>query len=162
MARKETQAQEVIQLVVFNLHGEDFGVNIQNIKEVLKLTQITQLPHTEEYIEGVINLRGEVIPVINLRKRFSILDMEEDKSNNRIIIVEIEGELVGLIVDSVSEVVRLPASDIESPSGKFAGARAEFLEGVGKYEDRLLIILNLGKIVHGEERITLAELTEGR
>ncbi|PKM78854.1 MAG: chemotaxis protein CheW, partial [Firmicutes bacterium HGW-Firmicutes-13] len=131
MIREGSLSRGEIQLVVFNLHGEEFGVDIKQVKEVLKLTQVTHLPHTAEYIQGVINLRGDVIPVINLRKRFGIPDDEEDKTSSRIIIVEIEGDLVGLIVDSVSEVLRLSTEAVESPSSTVAGSKSEFLEGVG-------------------------------
>lgn len=160
MLREDSSGKGEIQLVVFSLHGEEFGVDIKQVKEVLKLTQITNLPHTAEYIQGVINLRGDVIPVINLRKRFGILDDEEDKTSSRIIIVEIEGELIGLIVDSVSEVLRLPMESVEFPSSPVAGSKSEFLEGVGKYQDRLLIILKLIKILSTQDRINIAELQD--
>ncbi len=160
MVRGASSSGKEIQLVVFSLHGEEFGIDIRQVKEVLKVTQVTYLPHTAEYIQGVINLRGEVIPVINLRIRFGIPTDDEKKETQRIIIVEIEGTLVGLIVDSVSEVIGLPLEAIETPSGTIAGTKSHFLEGVGKYNDRLLIILKLDMILTTEERISLSELED--
>ena len=147
-----------MQLVVFHLQEEDFGVDIRQVKEVLKLSQVTHLPHTAEDIEGVINLRGEVIPVINLRKRFGIPGEQQGHEGQWVIIVVIEGTQVGLTVDSVAEVIRLPLEAIERPSSTIAGTKSQFLEGVGKYNDRLLIILKLETILTTEERISLSDL----
>ncbi|RQD76127.1 MAG: purine-binding chemotaxis protein CheW [Candidatus Syntrophonatronum acetioxidans] len=160
MVKEGSLAKGEIQLVIFSLHGEEFGIDINQVKEVLKFIQVTHIPHTAEYVEGVINLRGEVIPVVNLRKRFDISDEKEEELKKRIIIAKIEGDLVGLIVDSVSEVLRLPLRAVESPSGTVAGSRSEFLRGVGKHDDRLIIILELDKIIATEEKISLADLQE--
>ncbi len=160
MVKEGSPAKGEIQLVVFNLHGEEFGIDIGQVKEVLKYTQVTHIPHTAEYVEGVINLRGEVVPVVNLRNRFGIPDQEGEDLNQRIIIIEVEGDLVGLIVDSVTEVIRMPVRSVESPSDTVAGSKSEFVEGVGKYDDRLLIILKLEKIITTEERISLSDLQD--
>lgn len=160
MVKEESPVKGEIQLVVFSLRGEEFGIDINQVKEVLKFTRVTHIPHTAEYVEGVINLRGEVVPIINLRNRFGIPEEEGEALNKRIIIVDIEGDLAGLIVDNVSEVLRLPLKTLDSPSDSVAGTRSKFLEGVAKFEDRLLIILKLDKIITTEERISLAELQE--
>ena len=109
-----------IQVVAFKLEKEEFAVNIHQVSEVLKMTQVTPLPQAAHFIEGVINLRGEVIPVVDLRKRFE-LDPEEKGEQTRIIIVEIQGNKVGLIVDSVTEVLRFPPAAIQPPPSRIDG-----------------------------------------
>lgn len=148
-----------VQLVAFILENEEFAVNIQQVREVLKLTRITPLPRSFDFIEGVINLRGDIIPVIDLRKRFGLKNAEERDDNSRIIIVEVEDNEVGLIVDSVTEVIRLDRELIQLPPSNVAGARTDLIQGVGKLEDRLIIILNLEKILTSEEQIALEDLT---
>lgn len=152
----ETVAE--VQMVVFKLEKEEFAVDIQQVREVLKMTQVTPLPQSAHYIEGVINLRGEVIPVVDLRKRFE-LPLGERGEQTRIIIVEIQKSNVGLIVDSVTEVLRFSSSAIQPPPTKIAGTRTDLIKGVGKVADRLLIVLNLEKILTTEEAISLEEVT---
>lgn len=147
-----------VQMVVFKLEDEEFAVNIQQVREVLKMSRVTPLPRSAHFIEGVINLRGEVIPVVDLRKRFDLKDREKTE-NTRIIIVEIQESKVGLIVDSVTEVLRFSSSAIQLPPARIAGTRTDFIKGVGKVADRLLIILNLEKILTTEEKIALEEIT---
>ncbi len=155
---KERRASKEVQMVAFKLKAEEFAVDIHQVREVLKMTQVTPLPQSAHYIEGVINLRGEVIPVVDLRKRF---ELSEEKRNEqtRIIIVEITGNDVGLIVDSVTEVLRFSATAIQAPPTRIAGTRTDLIKGVGKIHDRLLIILNLEKILTSEEIIALDEIT---
>ncbi len=156
MMEKSVTAE--VQMVAFKLEKEEFAVDIQQVREVLKMTQVTPLPQSAHYIEGVINLRGEVIPVVDLRKRF---ELSEDQRNNqtRIIIVEIKDNDVGLIVDSVTEVLRFPATAIQAPPTRIAGTRTDLIKGVGKIDNRLLIILDLEKILTTEEIIALDEIT---
>jgi len=155
----ETQSSfHEVQLVAFMLRDEEFAVDIQQVREVLKMTRITPLPRSLEFVEGVINLRGEVIPVVDLRKRFGLEEGSRD-DQNRIIIVEINESEVGLIVDSVSEVVRLPENSIQKAPGSVAGARTDLIKAVGKIDERLIIILDLEKILTSEEQISLQELT---
>lgn len=158
MTDGKNKTDSEIQMVAFKLEKEEFAVNIQQVREVLKMTQVTPLPRSARFIEGVINLRGEVIPVVDLRKRFE-LETQENKEETRIIIVEIRDNKVGLIVDSVTEVLRLPASSIQPPPSGIAGTRTDFIKGVGKIDDRLLILLNLEKILTTEEKIALEEVT---
>lgn len=145
-------------MVVFRLDSEEFAVDINQVKEVLKMSRVTPLPQSAHYIEGVINLRGEVIPVVDLRKRFELSEGERGEQT-RIIIVEIQDSNVGLIVDSVSEVMRLASSAIQLPPAGVAGTRTDLIKGVGKVTDRLLIVLNLDKILTTEEVILLEEVT---
>jgi len=158
MTDEKNKTDSEVQMVAFKLEKEEFAVNIQQVREVLKMTQVTPLPRSARFIEGVINLRGEVIPVVDLRKRFE-LETQENKEETRIIIVEIRDNKVGLIVDSVTEVLRLPASSIQPPPSGIAGTRTDFIKGVGKIDDRLLILLNLEKILTTEEKIALEEVT---
>ena len=122
----ETVAE--VQMVVFKLEKEEFAVDIQQVREVLKMTQVTPLPQSAHYIEGVINLRGEVIPVVDLRKRFE-LPLGERGEQTRIIIVEIQKSNVGLIVDSVTEVLRFLFGNTSST---ITDARTDLIKGVGK------------------------------
>lgn len=146
-----------MQLVAFFLQGEEFAVNIHSVREVLKLTQITPLPQSLDFIEGVINLRGEVIPVVDLRKRFRLPNAEKS-DQSRIIIVEIDENQIGLIVDSVTEVLHLNSSAVVPPPSRLAGTRTEFISGVGKIGERLIIILELDKILSTEEQVELDQL----
>lgn len=156
-SKTDDRPQEELQLVAFFLQGEEFAVDIQKVREVLKLPPITPLPQSLDFIEGVINLRGEVIPVVDLRKRFRLAKTaKSDKA--RIIIVEIDEGMVGLIVDSVTEVLHLSASAIEGPPRRLAGTRTEFISGVGKLGERLIIILALEKILSTEEQVELEQL----
>lgn len=157
LVKKDGEAVQELQLVAFCLQGEEFAVDIQKVREVLKITQITPLPQSPEFIEGVINLRGEVLPVVDLRKRFRLAGSVE-AGKARIIIVEIEEGLVGLIVDSVTEVLHLTAAAVEPAPRRLGAGKAEFIQGVGKLGDRLLIILNLEKILSGEEQLGLEQL----
>ncbi|NLJ74837.1 MAG: purine-binding chemotaxis protein CheW [Firmicutes bacterium] len=142
------------QLVVFRLHNEEFGVEITKVREIIKPRHITRLPHVNDYIEGVTNLRGEVIPVICLRKRFGI-SAQENTQDTRIIILEVNENRVGFIVDAVTETLRLPESSIEAPPSSIAGLKSDYLAGVGKLDDRLLILLEVDKILSTEEKIQL-------
>lgn len=146
------------QLVVFRLHNEEFGVEITDVREIVKPRHITRLPHVDDFIKGVTNLRGEVIPVICLRKRFG-LESQEDTEDTRIIILEINDKLVGFIVDAVTETLRLAEDAIEPPPTSIAGLRADYLAGVGKLNDRLLILLKVNKILTSGERIQLESLS---
>lgn len=157
MKMAEEQKQDELQLVAFCLQGEEFAVDIQKVREVLKLTQITPLPQSLDFIEGVINLRGEVIPVVDLRKRFRIAGSNQSV-DARIIIVEIEESLVGLIVDSVTEVLHLSGAAVDPPPRRLAGTRTEFISGVGKLGDRLIIILDIDRILSTEEQVELEQL----
>ncbi|HAN95403.1 MAG: chemotaxis protein CheW [Limnochordia bacterium] len=147
------------QLVVFRLHNEEFGVEITDVREIVKPRHITRLPHVADYIEGVTNLRGEVIPVICLRKRFG-LEPQEETQDTRIIMLEINNGLVGFIVDAVTETLRLPEEAIEPPPSNIAGLRADYLAGVGKVDDRLLILLDVDKILSTDEKIQLQSLQD--
>jgi len=141
----------ILQLVTFKLGTEEFGVDILKVQEINKMMNITRIPNAPAFIEGVINLRGKIIPIVDLRKRLGFREQPYDKST-RIIVVELEGLVLGFIVDSVSEVLRIPGNTIEPPPSMVAGIESEYIEGVGKLDDRLLILLELKKIFSSPER----------
>jgi purine-binding chemotaxis protein CheW len=144
----------MLQLVSFKLREEEFGVNILQVQEIIRMQEITNVPNAPDFVEGVINLRGRVIPIVDLRKRFG-LEAKEHSKATRIIVVMIDQVTVGLIVDEVSEVLRIPEDTVEPPPPIVAGIEADYIKGVGKLEDRLLILLDLNKILSQEERSSL-------
>lgn len=152
MEQGRAQEQE-IQLVIFRLATEEYGLPITKVQEINRLVPITKLPQTPSFMEGVINLRGRIIPVIDLRKRFQ-LTVTEVNEDSRIIIVEVNKQTVGIIVDAVSEVVRMPSSSVEPPPPAFI-LDAQYIHGVGKLEDRLLILLNIDRILTSQEVIEI-------
>ncbi len=145
MAEKTYSSNEV-QLVVFKLGREEYGVSILQVQEIKRMTDITRVPHTPDYITGVINLRGSVLPVVDLKKRLN-LPAQESTDHTRIIIVKIDEVIVGMVVDAVSEVLAIDQDHIESPDAVVGGVAANFISGVGKLDNRLLILLNLEMII---------------
>ncbi len=143
MTEKIYSSNEV-QLVIFKLGREEYGVSILQVQEIKRMTDITRVPHTPDYIRGVINLRGSVLPVVDLKKRLN-LPQQAYTDDTRIIIVKIEDIAVGMIVDAVSEVMAIGQENIEAPE-VVSGIAADYLSGVGKMENRLLILLNLEAI----------------
>lgn len=137
---------DLLQLVTFRIGEEEFGVDILAVQEIIRLMQITMVPRAPAFIEGVINLRGKVIPVINMRTRFNMPALEHD-SNTRIVVMEFDQKIVGFLVDGVSEVLRIPAGTVEAAPPIVAGIGSEYIKGVGKLEDRLLILLDLDNLL---------------
>lgn len=135
-----------VQLVACSIEGEEYSVDVRSVQEIIRLQEITRVPHASPYISGVINLRGRVIPVMDIRKRFSLPSKEYGEST-RIIIIDSNDALVGIIVDNVSEVIRIPKQAIEYPPVGPASINTEFFTGIGKLGYRLLIMLNLEKIL---------------
>jgi purine-binding chemotaxis protein CheW len=144
------ESNELLQLVSFKISNEEFGVDILCVQEINRMLQITKMPNTPEFIEGVINLRGRVIPVLDLRIKLGMPRIEHDK-NTRIIVVELKGKTIGFIVDEVSEVLRIPKSITEAPPEMVGGVNSDFITSIGKLEDRLLILLDLEKILSTTE-----------
>ena len=141
------EKQKEYQLVIFSIGDEEFGVDISQVREIVRLIPITYLPKAPEFIEGVVNLRGQVVAVIDLAKRL-VISSKQRGDNTRIIIVEIEGLTMGMIVDSVSEVLRLSAEQIEDvPSVIQTEVQEHYIYGVGKLKDRLLVLLDLKKVL---------------
>ncbi len=141
----------LLQLVTFHVGDEEFGVEILKVQEIIRMMGITRVPRAPDFVEGVINLRGRVIPIIDLRKRFGMSSREHDK-HTRIIVVEINNVIVGFIVDSVSEVLRIPKDTVEEPPAIISGIESDYFSGVGKLEDRLLILLDLDRLLSKGEQ----------
>ena len=150
------ESDELLQLVSFMIDKEEFGVNILYVQEINRLLQITKVPNSPEFVEGVVNLRGRVIPVIDLRIKFN-LDKKEHDGNTRIIVVEVEGKTVGFIVDAVKEVLRIPVSITEAPPEIVTGVNSQFIMAVAKLEDRLITLLDLEKVLTKKEKKELKE-----
>lgn len=139
------------QLVVFQLSNETYGIEISAVHEIIRMQSITKVPRTPSFVEGVINLRGRIVPVIDLHKRFE-LPLEEETVHSRIIVVEVKGVTVGMVVDSVSEVLRIPENNIEPPPPAISGGiETEYLRGVGKWKEKLIILLDLQKVLDKSE-----------
>jgi purine-binding chemotaxis protein CheW len=150
-------ADDLLQLVSFNIGDEEFGVDILQVQEINRMLDVTRVPNAPEYVDGVINLRGKVIPIVNLRRRFGMPRKERDK-HTRIVVVELSGQVVGFVVDAVSEVLRISRAVTEPPPSIVGGVREEYITGVGKLEDRLLILLDLEKVLTAGEGIRLKEV----
>jgi purine-binding chemotaxis protein CheW len=148
-----------LQVVGFRIGSETFGVLIASVREIVRVPEITAVPSAPETVEGVINLRGKIIPVMDLRKRFGHFDVQPDKKN-RILVVELDNKLVGLIVNAASEVLKIPPSDIEAPSSVFAEGESNYVTGVGKLKGRLIILLDVSKLLQRQEVKRLEEAAE--
>jgi purine-binding chemotaxis protein CheW len=146
------------QLVVFELSGESYGVEIGAVNTIIRMQPITHVPRAPEFVKGVINLRGSIVPVIDLRTRFGLAAFEETKAS-RIVVVETELSLIGMIVDAVTETLSLPANAIEPPSSIVTSADSRYLRGVAKADDRLLILLDLERILTTSEKDVVASIT---
>jgi purine-binding chemotaxis protein CheW len=145
------------QLVVFELANEFYGINIAVVESIIKMQAITQLPQTPVYVRGVTNLRGSVLPVIDLRARFA-LEAKEDTRQTRIIIVTMDNIKVGVVVDGVSEVLRISDETIEPLPPMINSVNSVFLKGIARLESRLIILLELGKVLELGEQQALEAL----
>jgi purine-binding chemotaxis protein CheW len=143
---------ELIQLVSFNLGPEEYAVEVLKVREIIRMTSITHIPNTPPSVEGIINLRGKVIPIISLRNRFSMAGSESDH-HTRIMVMDIGGKLMGFIVDGVSEVIRISNGEIQPPPSMVSGGvDQDFICGVIQHADQLLLMLQLDRMFTCEER----------
>ena len=149
------------QFVVFKLGGNEFAVAIEQVQEILVLGPVARVPKTPGFIEGIINVRGKIIPVLNLRKRLEIAGAARDQ-DARIIVAEVDEQTVGMIVDLVTEVVKLPVSGLEPPPPLITTVSPRFVTSVGKLDGRILVILNLDRILSPEEMSELSATTGAR
>ena len=147
------------QVVGFRIGNETYGVRIGSVREIVRVPEITIVPNAPEAIEGVINLRGKIIPVMDLRKRFGSAGLQPDKKN-RILVVELENRLLGLIVSSDSEVLKIPPSEIEPPGTVFAEGESSYVTGVGKLKGRLIILLDIARLLRQPEFKKFEEAAE--
>ncbi len=150
-------ADDLLQLVSFNIGEEEFGVDILRVQEINRMVDVTRVPNAPDYVVGVINLRGKVIPIIDLRRRLGMPPKEYDK-DTRIVVIEIDGKVIGFIVDSVNEVIRIKSEITEPPPPMVAGIDSEYITAIGKLEDRLLILLDLNRILSAKQQEELKEL----
>ncbi len=141
---RETKG-EVLQLASFRLGEEEYAIDISTVQEINRMTEVTKVPNSPPYIEGVLNLRGRIIPAVNLRKKFGLPEREYDR-HTRIMVVDVEGTMVGLIVDAVSEVLRISPETIEPAPEMSAGVNSKYIRGVGKVNGRLVILLDLERL----------------
>jgi purine-binding chemotaxis protein CheW len=146
-----------IHLVGFRVGSETFGVPIALVHEIVRVPEITTVPEAPECVEGVINLRGKIIPVVDLRKRFGEISYTSNK-RNRILVAEFEGKLVGLMVDAASEVLKIPPSEIEPPPDVFEDGQIRYVTGVGKLGGRLIIMVDITKVLQRGELRRIGEM----
>ncbi|WP_295161518.1 chemotaxis protein CheW [uncultured Brachyspira sp.] len=142
--------EDSTNLVTFRLGNGEYAIDIMQAKEIIKMEKITLIPNAPEFVEGVINLRGNIIPIIDLKKRFNLEETEGDK-NTGIIIVKIEDVDMGIIIDAISKVVSISNSDIQPPPPVLSGIGQKYIKGVGKLEDKLLVVLDLEKLFASDE-----------
>ena len=148
-----------LHIVGFRIGRETFGVPISLVHEIVRVPEITSVPDAPDYIEGVINLRGKIISIVDLRKRFGERDITAHKKN-RILVVEVEKKMVGLVVDAASEVLKIPPSEIDAPPNVFEEGELNYVTGVGKLGGRLIILIDLSKILQRGELKRLADFAE--
>ena len=148
-----------LHIVGFRVGRETFGVPISLVHEIVRVPEITAVPDSPGYVEGVINLRGKIVSVVDLRKRFGEKEIAANKKN-RILVAEVGGKMVGLIVDAASEVIKIPDSEVDLPPSVFEEGELNYVTGVGKVKGRLIILVDLSKILQRGELRRLGEIAE--
>ena len=148
-----------LHIVGYRVGRETFGVPISLVHEIVRVPEITAVPDSPGYVEGVINLRGKIVSVVDLRKRFGEKEIAANKKN-RILVAEVTGKMVGLIVDAASEVIKIPDSEIDLPPSVFEEGELNYVTGVGKVKGRLIILVDLSKILQKGELRRLGEIAE--
>ena len=154
----EMAASREEQVVVFQLCGQDYGVDISSVQQIIQVQSVTRLPKTPDFIKGVINIRGEIIPVLDLCQRFGMYRTDV-LADTRVVIVEVSGFIVGLVVDSVSEVLRIPIESLQPPPAMMGNVDGYYLRGIALREDRsLIILLELNKLLNDTEKSELVQM----
>lgn len=148
---EERGLEKTAQMVGFKIDNEFYGIDIIQVQEIIRMQEITMVPRTPPFIKGVVNLRGKVVPIISLRERFGIKEVEHTK-DTRIVIVRIDVGLIGFIVDAMAEVIRLPERLIEPTPPTATNIESEYIRGVGKLDDNLIIILDLNMVLTKEKK----------
>jgi purine-binding chemotaxis protein CheW len=159
--RSEINTTESTQLVTFQLGEELYGVNIMDVKEIVRVQSIRGIPNAPAYVEGIFNLRSEIIPIINLHKRFHIrklITSEEDELLSGFVIIDLDGMKLGIIIDKISRVVTIEKDDVQPPPQMFSGIGAEYITGVVRQENGYLIILDIRDLFNPKELQKIAEL----
>ncbi|ANP77175.1 chemotaxis protein CheW [Vibrio crassostreae 9CS106] len=155
--RKEQTNDEVLQWVTFQLEEETYGINVMQVREVLRYSEIAPVPGAPDYVLGIINLRGNVVTVIDTRSRFGLMQGEVT-DNTRIIVIESERQVIGILVDSVAEVVYLRSSEIDTTPSVGTDESAKFIQGVSNRDGKLLILVDLNKLLSEDEWDEMAHL----
>lgn len=155
--KKDATNDEVLQWVTFQLEEETYGINVMQVREVLRYTEIAPVPGAPDYVLGIINLRGNVVTVIDTRSRFGLVE-GEITDNTRIIVIESEHQVIGILVDSVAEVVYLRSSEIDTTPSVGTDESAKFIQGVSNRDGKLLILVDLNKLLTDEEWDEMAHL----
>ncbi|MBW3767343.1 chemotaxis protein CheW [Vibrio cholerae] len=155
--RKEKSNDEALQWVTFQLEEETYGINVMQVREVLRYTEIAPVPGAPDYVLGIINLRGNVVTVIDTRSRFGLMQ-GEITDNTRIIVIESERQVIGILVDSVAEVVYLRSSEIDSTPSVGTDESSKFIQGVSNRDGKLLILVDLNKFLTDEEWDEMAHM----
>ena len=150
-----------LHLVGFRIGKETFGVPISLVHEIVRVPEITAVPDAPDFVEGVINLRGKIVPIVDLRKRFREREIAANKKN-RILVAEVEKKMVGLIVDAASEVIKVPHSEIEAPPNVFEEGELNYVTGVGKWQQRLIILVDLTKVLQRGELRRLGDMSNAQ
>jgi purine-binding chemotaxis protein CheW len=148
---------EELQLVTFNIGSEEFGVDILNIQGKNRMVEVNKIPNAPDFIEGIINLRGKLIPLVSLRRRLRMGEKQFD-NHTRFIVVEIDNSIIGFIVDNVCEVLRINKNVTEPPPVMISGIDRQFITAVGKLKDRLLLLLDIEKVLSGSEKEEIQNL----
>jgi len=149
--RDKTPPEQRIQFVIFQLGPSYFGVPIVQVVRILRMMDITRVPRAPGFLEGVINVEGDIVPVVSLKKRFELEYEETDPRQARILIVEVKDQIVGMIVDAVTGITWVPVSAIEPPPSMVADISGVYLTGIARHEGRLLIMLDLSRVLTTEE-----------
>jgi len=147
----------ILQWVTYQLEDETYGINVMQVQEVLRISEIAPVPGAPKYVLGIINLRGNVVTVIDTRLRFGLKPKDKNDDSSRIIIVEVNGNVIGMLVDSVAEVVYLHQSEIDSSPNVNNDESSRFIQGVCSREDQLLILVDVNKFLSEEEVADLAK-----
>lgn len=155
--KKDATNDEVLQWVTFQLEEETYGINVMQVREVLRYTEIAPVPGAPDYVLGIINLRGNVVTVIDTRSRFGLMEGEVT-DNTRIIVIESERQVIGILVDSVAEVVYLRSSEIDTTPSVGTDESAKFIQGVSNRDGKLLILVDLNKLLTDDEWDEMAHL----
>jgi purine-binding chemotaxis protein CheW len=138
--------QSEYQLVVFDVGHESFGVDIGSVQEIIRMQPITEVPGASQSVVGIINLRGRIIPIVDLRQRFG-LGSEATTQSSRIVVVEVQDSTIGMIVGAVSEVLRIPADQVEPPCSLASTSHSDYVRSIAKIDDRLIILLELDRLL---------------
>jgi purine-binding chemotaxis protein CheW len=154
--QRDSRSEEILQIVSFHVGSEEFGLDILKVQEIIRFQQLTRVPNMPAYVEGVLNLRGKVIPVIGLRQRIG-LERQTPTPTTKIVVASVKNEVLGFVVDSVSEVLRIDGNSVE-PTPRLGQVSQKYVAGVGKLDNRLLLLLDLDQLLSTEESTAVTEV----